>query len=89
MSPREIRSLFYLNRDNSKSQAARLKIIKTHFSGDYAGQPFVGMEWNVLPHVIAWMGRDGKSDETNGHLYELVKSVPLLFDAGRNTNSLM
>jgi hypothetical protein len=44
------------NRENSKSQGARLKIIKTHFSGrDCNMQQCMDM---AGPHAIAWMGRD-------------------------------
>lgn len=43
-------------------------------------QPFVGIEWNVLPHAIAWMGRDGVSNELNGHFFGFLRSMPLLFD---------
>ena len=58
--PEDLSSLLQLNRENSKSQSARLKIIKTHFSGDNINlQPFADMKLKVVPHVIAWMGRYG------------------------------
>ena len=78
-----------LNRENSKSQSARLKIIKTHFSGSKINlQFFVAMELQVLPHAIAWMGRDGIDDndeittETNGRslLLHFFQNTPLLLD---------
>jgi len=37
--PEELTSLLRINRENSVSQAARLKIIKTHFSGSCGGRP--------------------------------------------------
>ena len=43
-------------------------------------QPFVGMEWNVLPHPIAWVGEDGRSKEVNEHFFLFLKSMPSLFD---------
>eukprot|EP00579_Thalassiosira_antarctica_P003203 CAMPEP_0201905442 /NCGR_PEP_ID=MMETSP0902-20130614/56515_1 /ASSEMBLY_ACC=CAM_ASM_000551 /TAXON_ID=420261 /ORGANISM="Thalassiosira antarctica, Strain CCMP982" /LENGTH=170 /DNA_ID=CAMNT_0048439555 /DNA_START=37 /DNA_END=553 /DNA_ORIENTATION=+ len=58
--PEDLTSLLRLNRENGKSQSARLKIIKTHFSGDNINlQPFADMKLELVPHVIAWMGRYG------------------------------
>mmetsp|Transcript_38962 Transcript_38962/g.70190 ORF Transcript_38962/g.70190 Transcript_38962/m.70190 type:complete len:580 (+) Transcript_38962:354-2093(+) len=87
--PIDLRSLLRINRENSKSQSARIKIIKTHFSGSKINlQPFVAMELQVLPHAIAWMGRDGIDDndeittETNGRslLYQFLRGIPSLFE---------
>ena len=40
--PKEVVSLLRINRDNSKNQAARLKIIHTHFSGhEIIMEPFM------------------------------------------------
>jgi hypothetical protein len=70
-----------INRENSNSQAARIKVIKTHFSGSNINtQIFAGMEVNVLPTVIAWMGRDGGSDGNGDLLFAFLWSVPLLCD---------
>ena len=45
-----------INRDNSVSQAARLKIIISHFSGNKINlQPFTAMDSSILPFAIAWM----------------------------------
>ena len=47
---------FGINRDNSVSQAARLKIIISHFSGNKINlQPFTAMDSSILPFAIAWM----------------------------------
>jgi len=87
--PEDLRSLLRLNRENSKSQSARLKIINVHFSGSNVNlQPFIAMELQVLPHTIAWMGRDGIDDndeittETNGRslLYQFLRGMPSLFE---------
>eukprot|EP00579_Thalassiosira_antarctica_P030532 CAMPEP_0202030048 /NCGR_PEP_ID=MMETSP0905-20130828/64294_1 /ASSEMBLY_ACC=CAM_ASM_000554 /TAXON_ID=420261 /ORGANISM="Thalassiosira antarctica, Strain CCMP982" /LENGTH=476 /DNA_ID=CAMNT_0048593833 /DNA_START=1937 /DNA_END=3367 /DNA_ORIENTATION=+ len=84
--PADIRSLLRLNQENSKCQAARLKIIKTHFSGSNIDlQPFIGMELQVMPRAIAWMGRDGSgksTTETNGRslLYQFLRTKPELFE---------
>jgi hypothetical protein len=70
-----------INRENSNSQVARIKIIKIHFSGsDINTQIFARMEVNVLPTVIAWMGRDGGSDVNGDLLFAFLRSMPLLCD---------
>ena len=72
--PEDLRFLLQLNEKNSVSQAARLKIIKTHFSGSEINmQSFMNMDLCVRPHAIAWMVRD----ETAFHL---LRAVPMLLD---------
>ena len=72
--PEELTSLLRINRENSVSQAARLKIIKTHFSGNNINmEPFNKMAVNVRPHAIEWMAKDM-------HLYELLRAMPSLLD---------
>ena len=79
--PEDLRSLLRINREKSNSQAARIKIIKTHFSGsDINTQIFARMEVHVLPTVIAWMGRDGGSDGNGDLLFAFLRSMPLLCD---------
>jgi len=79
--PKNLRSLLRINRENSNNQAARIKIIKTHFSGSNINtQIFARMEVNVLPTVIAWMGRDGRSDGNGDLLFAFLWSMPLLCD---------
>ena len=57
MLPTHLSSLLRINEENSSSQAARIKIIKAHFSGgDINTQVFNHMELNVHPIAIAWMG---------------------------------
>jgi len=72
--PEDLLSLLELNRENNSSQAARLKIIQTHFSGSEINmQPFMDLDLGVKPFVIAWMVRDN-----NG--YPLLRALPLLLD---------
>jgi hypothetical protein len=72
--PEELTSLLRINRENCPSQAARLKIIKTHFSGnDIKMKSFAKMAVNVRPHAIEWMAKDM-------HLYELLPAMPSLLD---------
>jgi hypothetical protein len=77
--PDNLKSLLKINRENSNSQAARIKIIKTHFSGsDINTQMFTCMELNVLLNATAWMGRDGGSDVNGDLLFAFLRSMPLL-----------
>ena len=79
--PENLISLLRINRENSTSQAARIKIIKTHFSGsDINTQVFADMEVHVRPTAIAWMGRDGGSDGNGDLLFAFLRSMPLLCD---------
>jgi hypothetical protein len=79
--PDDIECLLQLNRENSISDTARLKIIRTHFSGrDINMQPFEDMKVEVLPTAIAWIRRDWKDSCICDGLCALLRSRPLLFD---------
>ncbi|KAL9185059.1 hypothetical protein ACHAXT_002836 [Thalassiosira profunda] len=82
-SPEDLKTLVEMNRENSESEAARLKIIKTHFEHP----PFVEMELALLPHALAWMGRGGGSGEVDGRFWGYLRSMPSLFDA-KNKGSM-
>ena len=56
--PSDLRALLQLNRENTKAEAARRKVISVHFSGDFNVQPFIDMDLKVLPHALAWMARN-------------------------------
>jgi hypothetical protein len=72
--PEELTTLLQINKENNKNQAARLKIIKTHFSGnDIKMEPFAKMAVNVRPHAIEWMAKDM-------HLYEFLRAMPSLLE---------
>mmetsp|Transcript_23529 Transcript_23529/g.50820 ORF Transcript_23529/g.50820 Transcript_23529/m.50820 type:complete len:123 (-) Transcript_23529:15-383(-) len=73
--PEDVRSPLHLNPECSKSQAARLKIIKTHSCEGFITQPFVSMKLQVSPYAIA----SGRSDELNGRFYGFLRSMPVLF----------
>ena len=69
-----LEALLRMNRENSKFDAARRKIIEVHFSGnDVSMQPFTDISMKVLPHSIAWMARDEYG-------------IPLLYQFLRNTS---
>jgi hypothetical protein len=79
--PNDLASSLQFNTENSVSQAARLKIIKTHFSGSNINtKPFTVMESKVLPTAISWMGRDCGISEINDLLFAFVRSMPSLCD---------
>jgi hypothetical protein len=72
--PEELTSLLLINKYNNKNQAARLKIIKTHFSGnDIKMKTFAKMAVNVRPHAIEWMAKDM-------HLYCFLRAMPSLLE---------
>ena len=79
--PEEFESLLQINRENSPSQASRLKIIKTHFNKGFVTQPFVDMDLNVQPHAMAWMGRGGRAGEVDGHYFSFIQSISSLFES--------
>jgi len=78
--PTHLNSLLRINKENSSSQAARIKIIKAHFSGgDINTQVFNHMELNVHPNAIAWMG----GSKTNDLLFAFLRSMPSVCDTKR------
>jgi hypothetical protein len=79
--PIDLASALQINRDYSVSQAARLKIIKTHFSGSNINTtPFTVMELKGLPNAISWMGRECGMSEISDLLFAFVRSMPLMCD---------
>jgi len=67
--PEDLMNLLQLNKENSPNEAARLKIIMTHFSGHE-----INMQPSVRPYAIAWMGRDD-------NLYRFLRAMPSLLEA--------
>jgi len=75
---RELSSYLKLNRNGNKAEVARQKIIQYYFiNGEDNMQEFVDMELRVLPHALGWMCRN---DTGLSLLYQLVRSMPSLFD---------
>jgi hypothetical protein len=73
--PEDLMNLLRLNKENSPNEAARIKIINTHFSGPEINmQPFMDMALGVRPYAIAWMGRDN-------NLYRFLRAMPSLLEA--------
>ena len=75
---RELSSYLKLNRNGNKAEVARQKIIRYHFTnGEDNMQEFADMELGLLPHALGWMCRN---DTGLSLLYQLVRSMPSLFD---------
>ena len=77
--PRDLAVYLRMNENDNKHEVARQKILKYHFAdGDEKVEEFVDMDMTVIPHAIAWIGRD-----STGHylLYNVVRSLPTLFDS--------
>jgi len=87
MLPEDISFALSANRECSKHQSARQKIIKAHFSGtDVNILPFVEMGLKVMPFVLSWMANDCAIDGINSDelalLFQFVQSVVPCFLPG-------
>jgi len=82
--------LLDINKNNNASDAARIKIMRYHFAEESngnenenemsAGMRILSvMDWSILPHVMAWMGR---KDDCEGHstMYQLLRCIPELIE---------
>jgi hypothetical protein len=80
--PREdIKSLLRINHNNSVRQAARIKIINSHFSGNVINtQVFTDMKSNILPTAMSWMGRDNGSNGGMNLMFQFLRREPLICD---------
>ena len=81
--PTSLADLLQLNTNGNKLEVARQKILQYHDNEDGI-QEFVDMEWQVLPHAMAWIGRD---DVGLSLLYRFVQGMPDLFDRGSKLNN--
>ena len=81
--PPPLADALQLNRNGNKLEVARQKILRYHDNEDSI-QEFVDMEWQVLPHAMAWIGRD---DTGLSLLYRFVQGMPDLFDRGSKLNN--
>ena len=81
--PTSLADLLQLNTNGNKLEVARQKILQYHDNEDSI-QEFVDMEWQVLPHAMAWIGRD---DVGLSLLYRFVQGMPDLFDRGSKLNN--
>jgi len=79
-----------LNKNKDKAEVARQKILQTHFSGSGATskmQELLAMELEMMPTVIAWIGRpthaiwSGENVSGLSTMFNLMQRVPDLFDS--------
>ena len=82
----------YLNENEDKVEVARQKILQTHFSGSGDDdtskmQELLGMELEMMPSAIAWIGRplsiDWTGEKVSGlsTMFNLMRRLPDLFDS--------
>ena len=80
--------LLDINKNNNASDAARIKIMRYHFAEESNGnenemssgiRTLSVMDWSVLPHAMAWMGR---KHDREGHstMYQLLRCIPELVE---------
>jgi len=88
--PDDLVLLLELNENEDKTEVARQKILQTHFSGSDTTskmQVLLGMELEMIPAAIAWMGRpthnDWKGTNVSGlsAMFNLMRRLPDLFDS--------
>jgi len=73
--------LLEINHNNSIRQAARIKILNSHFSGsDINTQVFTDMKLNILPTAMSWMGHDNGSNVGMNLMFEFLRREPSICD---------
>ena len=84
--PSDLASYLQLNRNYSKAEVARQKILQYHFSnGESNVEEFVGMELEVLPCAMSWIGRE---NDGLALLYNVLQSMPTMFDFDSDANAV-
>ena len=75
--PQDVKILLDLNSCQDKGRIAAAKILRTHRHLDM--RPLFGRELDLLPYVIAWLGRFAESrlDLKLSALYEFVRAMPM------------
>jgi len=96
--PNHLAESLELNKNKDKVEVARQKILQTHFSTENIDashiQEFLDMELQVLPPVIAWIGRPtdddwiGKRVSGLSTMFNLVRRLPDLFDSSPQKKSM-
>jgi hypothetical protein len=73
--------LLRISKENSNSQAARIKVIIAHFSGsNIRTEIFTAMEFNVLLIAIMWMGQGGGGSVISDGLFSFLRSMQSVCD---------
>ena len=65
-----------INEEYNKKDAARQKIMKCLIDGNY-DLPLSDMKSNVLPHLMAWLGRTDRIGISL--VYQVIRATPTLF----------
>jgi len=63
-----------------KSYVIRQKILQTHLTSDFDMEPFTkeDMTLKMIPHVLAWVGRDEEDAQSHSAMFSLLKEMPTL-----------
>jgi len=87
-----LESCLNLNRNEDKTEVARQKILQTHFSDNTPNmQEFLGMELEMMPSAMAWIGRPTHANWKGTHvsglslMFNLMRRLPDLFDSSPRT----
>ena len=92
----EYTSYLKLNENKDKTEVARQKILQTHFSSEDDTpemQELLGMELELMPTVIEWIGRplpigwEGAQVSGLSAMYNLMRRLPDLFDSSPQKKS--
>jgi len=94
--PEDVHSLLSWNQaGHSKHEVVRAKILQHHFAHNASCtgtdgmnniQEFLGMDLNVLPVAISWVGKD---DIGRTHMYQLMRSLPSLLGTTSEKKSVL
>ena len=88
--PGNLLSYLEMNENKDKVEVARQKILQTHFSNEDNDtsniQEFLDMDLEVMPAVIAWIGRSkigwvGRDMSGLSLMFHLLRRLPDLFDS--------
>ena len=55
--PLELVKLIFMNRDMDKTIVAKMKVLRSHFSGNFDLTAIAGLDAKALPYLLAWFGR--------------------------------
>ena len=85
--PGDISFLLQLNRNNTKSGAARAKILHYHFLNKDVPEVecFIAMDLKILPIAISWIGKDSVGFPV---LNQVFKTMPNLCGSNKNVDSI-
>jgi len=79
--PEDVQQLLNTNKTVNKKEVAREKILK--YGADNIIETVVGLELNVLPSAVSYIGEDERGLSM---LYQLCKSLPTLFESKHKLN---